>query len=151
MTTLTLTGDDTLTLNGTVLNDLATDDVSHITFPNELVKIKTGKNQNTIYAKDETGNNGDMVIRLIRGSSDDQMFQGILATQQGDFVSTKLLKGQLVKRIGDGQGSVVRDVYSLLGGCITKIPEVKDNASGDVEQAVTIWNLKFALSGRSIQ
>lgn len=151
MTTFTVTGDDTVVLNGRVLGDLATDDVSHITFPNELVKMKTGKNQNTIFAKDETGNNGSMAIRLVRGSSDDQFMQGVIAQSQKDFVATVLLTGQFVKRLGDGQGNTLRDVYLLQGGVISKQVEGKENTSGDVEQAVSVYTIMFALATRSIQ
>lgn len=151
MSTLTVTGDDTLTLNGTVFNDLATGDVTHITFPNELVKVKTGKNQNTVYAKDETGNNAVMTLKLMRGSSDDRTMQKVIAKAQSSFVDQPLLTGQFVKRLGDGQGNSVRDVYDLKGGVVRKQVEGKDNTDGDTDQAVATYDILFALGTRSIQ
>lgn len=151
MPTYTITSDDTFTIYDRNIVDLATDDVSSITFPNDLVTMQTGKNKNTIYSKDEKGNNADVVLRVMRGSSDDQFLQGKIAEMNKDFVSAQLASGQFVKRLGDGEGNVRRDVYTLLGGVITKQVEGKENTSGDTEQAVAIYNFKFAQAARSIQ
>ena len=48
MAVFSLTGEDTLVLWDRVFTDLADDTVSEFTFPNNLVTVKTGKNQNTI-------------------------------------------------------------------------------------------------------
>lgn len=151
MTTFTVTSDDTLTLKNRIFNDLADDDVSSIAFPNDAVMVKTGKNQNTIFAKDEKGNNANLVLRLIRGSPDDQFMQTQIAAMRRDFVATELFTGEFVKRLGDGQGNVVRDVYTLLGGVIVRFPDGKENTSGDITQAVSVYNLTFARAERSIQ
>jgi hypothetical protein len=151
MTLFNITGDDTLTLFDRVFNDLSQDDVSAITFPNDLVKVKTGKNQNTIFAKDETGNNGTLVLRVMRGSSDDQFLQTRMTESEQDFASTILANGEFVKRLGDGQGNVIRDVYTLQGGMITKRVEAKENTSGDTGQAESVYTLTFALAKRSVQ
>lgn len=151
MAIFTLTGEDTLTLFDRTFNDFADGEVSTFTFPNEIVGVKTGKNANTIYAKNETGNNCTAVIRLMRGSSDDQFLRNKVAIQQRDFVSSQLASGQLVKRLGDGSGVVIRDVYNLEGGIITHIPETKTNAEGDTEQGVTVYNITFARATISIQ
>jgi hypothetical protein len=151
MTTYTLTGDATLTLYDRVMVDLADGDVSTISFPNNLVELKTGKNQNTIYSKNESGNNGELVLRLVRGSSDDRFMQGKLAIQERDFVSTEICNGQLALRLGDGIGGVVSDVYTLGGGVVTKKIEGKDNADGDTSQGVAVYNVKFANVVRSAQ
>ena len=151
MTTNTITADDTLTLFGRVFNDMADGDVSTITFPNNLVEMKTGKNRNTIFSKNTTGENAEMVLRLIRGSSDDQFLQGKLSTSVTDFASTVLATGEFVKRLGDGLGNVARDVYTLGGGVIMKNVEAKENVEGDIVQGVSIYNMKFATVVRSIQ
>lgn len=151
MTTFTLTGDATLTLFDRVFADLADDDVSSATFPDDLVKLKTGKNRNTIFSKDATGENGTLVLRLIRGSSDDQFLQGKLSVVERDFISTELCNGQLALRLGDGEGNVVTDVYTLGGGVINKKVDGKDNVSGDTSQGVSVYNMKFANVTRSIQ
>ncbi len=151
MSTFTVTSDDTLTLAGRVFNDFADDDVSSITFPNDAVKVKTGKNKNTIFAKDETGANANAVLRIIRGSGDDEFLQSLIAVSNQDFVSTQLVNGQFVKRLGDGQGNVKRDVYTLQGGVFTRNVDGKENTSGDTVQGVAIYNLTFAQAVRSIQ
>ncbi len=151
MTTFTVTSDDTLTLWGRVFNDFADDDVSSVSFPNNAVSVKTGKNQNTIFAKDEKGNNANVVVRLMKGSSDDQFLQGKIAAMEADFVATELATGEFVKRLGDGQGNVARDVYTLLGGVIVKRVDGKENASGDTNQGVAVYNMVFAKAVRSIQ
>lgn len=151
MTTFTVTSDDTLTLWGRVFNDFADDDVSSVSFPNNAVSVKTGKNQNTIFAKDEKGNNANVVVRLMKGSSDDQFLQGKISAMEADFVATELATGEFVKRLGDGQGNVARDVYTLLGGVIVKRVDGKENASGDTNQGVAVYNMVFAKAVRSIQ
>ena len=151
MTTFTVTSGDTLVLNGRVFNDLATGDVTKITFPNDLINLKTGKNKNSIFAQNTPGQNAMLVIRLARGSSDDQFLQSILNASTNDFPSTKLLAGSFVKRLGDGSGNVVNDTYSLAGGMISKPVEGGENVDGNTDQAEAIYNIKFALAGRIIQ
>jgi len=151
MTTYNLVSDGTLTLFDRVMNDFADDDVSAITFPNELVTLKTGKNGNTIFSKNEPGRNAVATIRLIRGSSDDQFMQSKLALMKQDFVSAELAFGQFALRLGDGSGNVARDVYTLTAGVITRPVEGKENVSGDTSQGVSIYNVTFADADRSIQ
>jgi hypothetical protein len=150
MSIYTVSSNDTLTLNGHVFNDLSVDDVTTITFPNELITRKTGKNGNTIYAQNAQGVNADLSIRVMRGSADDQFLQGLIAAAPVDFPSTEFLKGTFVKRLGDGQGKVLSDTYDLQGGVISKQIEGKENVSGDVAQAEAVYNIKFASGGRRI-
>lgn len=150
MTTNVVTSNDTLTLSGRVFNDLGVDDVTVISFPNELVARKTGKNGNTIFAQNAQGFNADLTLRLIRGSSDDQFMQGIMNSVPTDFPSTVLLSGTFVKRLGNGQGNVISDVYTLSGGVISKPVEGKENVSGDVVQGEAIYMVKFGSAVRSL-
>lgn len=151
MTTDTITGNDTLTLYDRVLVDLADGDTSTITYPNDLITMTTGKNGNSLYSKNEAGNNADVVLRVVRGSADDQFLQSKLAAAQSDFVTQQLATGELVKRIGDGLGNFVRDVITLSGGVISRKVDSKENVSGDLEQAVSVYRFKFARAFRSIQ
>ena len=68
MSVVSLTGKDTVIVNGTILNDLADGDCAALTFPDFLTQGKTGKNGNTIYAFNTTGRRCKLVLRLIRGS-----------------------------------------------------------------------------------
>lgn len=151
MGTFTITSDDTLTINDRVLINLADDDVTNITFPNDTVTVKTGKNDNTFYAKNAPGANATLDLRLAKGSSDDQFMQGIIAAANGNFNGQTLVNGQFVKNLGDGQGNIVREVYTLKGGVITRTPDGKENVSGDTSQAVAVYHLMFATAARSIQ
>ena len=148
MTMFALTGSDSITINLRPLSCLADDDVSSISFPNEICTVATGKNRNTVYALNESGNNAEMTLRVLMNSSDDKFLNGLLAAQQADLPSFTLLTGSFTKRVGDGNGKVSYNTYPLQGGVFTKLPDVKDNVNGDKEQAVITYNLKFALAPR---
>lgn len=150
MGTFTITSNDTLTLNNHVFNDLTIDDTVGITFPNELVNMTTGKNGNTMIALNQKGYNASLTVKVARGSSDDQFLSGILAAMSNDFPSTSLLAGTFAKRLGNGQGVVVTDTYTLSGGVIKKIPDGKENVAGDVAQAEAMYSIQFANAGRAL-
>lgn len=151
MSVFTITANDTLTIWGRTLADLADGDASTVTFPNDLTAAKTGKNQNTIFSKNETGNNADVVIRVMRGSSDDRFLAAKFATLEKDFASFELANGSFVKRLGDGLGTVVRDVYTMKGGIFKRKVDAKDNVEGDTSQGVSVYNMTFAFVGREAQ
>jgi len=151
MPTFTITSDDTLTLYDRVFNDFADGDTSNVTFPNNMVEAKTGKNQNTIFAKNAAGDNCTLALRIIRGSSDDQFLQEKIAAMELDFVSVQLATGEFVKRLGDGDGGVKRDVYTMLGGMIQRKPDGRENVDGAIDQGISIYTLIFANARRSIQ
>jgi hypothetical protein len=144
MNAVGLTGNDTLTLNNTVLTDFADGNCVELSFPNDIAQVKTGKNGNSIYAQNQTGNNGELKLRLIRGSSDDNFMNNLLIQQQNNFSGTVLLQGQFVKVIGNGLGTNSFDTYILSGGVFMKIQEAKENVEGDTEQSVTMYTIKFA-------
>lgn len=151
MSVISLTGNDTIKLNDRVLSDIADGDTVSITFPNDLVTIKRGKGGNSLYSLNEPGRQADCEIRVIRGSADDKFLNGLLATQKRDLPSFQLMTLDFVKRVGDGQGSVISDVNSLTGGVFTKsIPDVKENVEGDTEQAIALYTLKFTGEARLI-
>lgn len=150
MATMTVTSNDTLTLNGHVFVDQAFGDISKITFPNELVNLKTGKNGNTVYAQNAPGFNANLELRVLRGSPDDQFMQGLILAPGANFPATQLLKGTFVKMLGDGNGNVVHDTYALNGGVISKPVDGKENVEGDTEQAIALYMVKFAAASRVI-
>jgi len=139
-----ISGKDTLVYRGKILTGLADGNAGELTFPNELMKVKIGKNGNGLFALDTTGQMAELKLRVVRGCADDKMLLGDLNSQQNDPPGTVLVPMQFTKRIGDGTGSVTSDVYSLSGGVFTKMPEVKDNVEGDTEQSVTIYTLRFS-------
>lgn len=150
MSTTSMTGADTVIINGRVLNDFADGDLAQITFPNEISQVKTGKNGNSIYALNETGRQCDVILRLIRASSDDKYMNELLSQQLNNFSGFILMIGQFVKKVGDGLGNITNDTYILSGGVFSKQVEVKSNAEGDTEQSASIWNMRFSNTPRVI-
>lgn len=149
--TYNLTGADTFVLYDRVFNNLADGDTVTITYPNNSTEAKTGKNGNTIFAQNMSGMNANVTIRVLRGSSDDQFLAGKKATFEQDYAAGELANGSFVKRLGDGSGNVVNDVYSLKGGAFQRGIDSKENVQGDTDQAVSVYNMIFAACVKGIQ
>lgn len=150
MGSVAISGQDTIKINDVSLTDLADGDVGQLTYPNDLVTVKTGKNGNSIYGFNETGRQCEMMLRLIRGSANDKFLNNILAQMSAAFPGFVLLTGELIKNIGDGQGNVAGDTYILSGGVISKGVEAGSNADGNTDQSVAIYHLKFSNAPRTI-
>jgi hypothetical protein len=143
MASQTLTGNDVLILDDHIFNDLADGDCVKLTYPNDIANVKTGKNGNSMIALDERGRQGDLEIRVLRGSTDDKFLLGKLAAVKLDFASIVLETGTFVKKLGDGLGNVQFDTFELRNGIITHQPETSDNVEGGTDQVVTVWRLRF--------
>ena len=87
---------------------------------------------------------------MIRGSADDKYLNSEMNLFLADPAAYPLLAGEMIKRIGDGTGAVVKEVYKIAGGIVQKIPTVKENVEGDTEQASTIYTIHCANTDRSI-
>lgn len=145
-----LVGSDTLDFNGRLLTNLPDGDVCIVTYPNDLVTTKVGKNGNVIFALNETGRQAQVELRLLLGSPDDKYFNSLLLKQQRDFVSTVAITATLTKRVGDGSGNVGFATYFLSYGIISKQVEVKSNVEGDTEQGVAKYMMTFANAPRTL-
>lgn len=150
MNGVALSGSDTAMLNNRILSDVADGDWLVMTFPNKIAAAKTGKNGNTIYAYNATGQNFEMVVRLIRGSSDDQFLNGLLVQQQSNFAAFPLMIGSFVKQIGDGLGNITSDTYILSGMVFEENIGAKSNAEGDTEQSVAVYHFRGSKAPRAI-
>lgn len=150
MAVYSLTGNDTLTLNGRVFKDFADGSTINIEFGNAHVGHTTGKNGNTVYATDEQGQNATITLRIISGSKDDEWLNGIYLEQKRDLPTFSLITGTFAKRIGDGQGNVKFLNYALLGGVVEQSPNVSENLQGDTEQGIQIYTLWFAQATKAI-
>ena len=148
--TIALTGNDSIIIDGLPLVDLANGDVGTLTFPNDITSATTGKNGNSIIALNETGKIAELSIRVLRGSSDDKTLNSKFKTMEADLPSFTLLTGSIVKRIGDGISNVVEDTYALSGGSFSKRVETTSNVEGDIEQGVSIYNIRFTNSSRNL-
>ena len=89
-----------------------------------------------------------VTIRVLRGSSDDKFLNNLLASQRSNFASFILMTGEFIKKVGDGAGNVSRDTYIMSGGIFIKNVGGKNNAEGDTEQSVAIYELKYSNSPR---
>lgn len=150
MSIASVTGKDTVKINGRILADFATGDVAVIEFPEDLAAVKTGKDGNSIYAFNYSGRTCTVDLRLLRGGSDDKYLNNLLALFKNNPSSFTLLTGEFIKNIGDGQGNIIQDIYILSGGVFKKNPSVKENVDADPEQAIITYNLVFTNSPRSI-
>lgn len=150
MPTISLTGRDTISINGRNLNDFADQNVAELTFPNDLVNLKTGKNGNTIYGFNYSGRQCEFSLRILRGSADDIFLNSLLLTLKNNPPAFALMTGEFTKVVGDGLGNLKFDSYVLSGGTFKRETEVKENADGDTEQAVAIYHLQFSNAPRAI-
>ena len=149
MATYALTGDDSIIINDIPLRDFANNDIGTLDLPNNLFDLATGKNGNTIFALDESGNNATLTVRLLMSSADDKRLNGMIPKSDG-FAQTILATGAVVKQIGDGQGNVSYNSYVLAGGMVQKKPSIKSNVNGDDSQAVVEYVIQFAEANRAI-
>lgn len=150
MSSVSLTGNDTLVIAGIVISDMADGDWFTLVYDNELAAVKRGKNGNAIYAENSMGLVGSGVLRVLRGSSDDKMLDSLLQQQLQDFSAFILLDGQFTKRVGDGFGNVTPDTGRMAGGIFDHGVDSKSNAEGDTEQSVSIYRMKFANVERAV-
>lgn len=148
MSTIALSGSDTINIQNRIFADLADGNCVELEFPNDIASVKTGKNGNSIYGLNETGKQCEVKIRVIRGSSDDKFLNNLLAQQQNNFAGTVLLIGQFIKKIGDGRGNITSDTYIMSGGVFTKQVPGKTNVEGESEQSVAIYTIKYSNAPR---
>lgn len=151
MPAISLTGQDTAQIDGTILQTLADGNPFDITFPNDLGAIKVGKNGNAIFAKNEQGRRADVALRVLLGQTDDKYLIGKIAQWKADPSSFQLITGIFIKRVGDGAGNFQSKVYNCTGGIIQRQPGAKTAAEGDTDQSVAVYTLQFANCDISIQ
>ena len=150
MKVVSLTGNDTVIINGRILNDFADGDVAKIEYPNEIMTVKRGKNGNSMFALNAPGEILDCEIKLIRGGADDQFLNDLLTEMKQNPPAFVLLSGEFVKNVGDGAGNIGQEIYNLNGGVFKKNPAVKENVEGETEQATVTYTLVFSDGTRTI-
>ncbi len=150
MALVALSGSDVTQINDRVLADFADDNIAELVYQTDIANVKTGKNGNSLFSLNESGKQADFNIRLIRGSSDDRYLSGLLAAQMANFAAFVLMTGKFIKNIGDGAGNILRDTYVLSGGVFVRPVDAKSNVTGDTEQSVSIYRMKFTNAPRVI-
>jgi hypothetical protein len=149
MALYTLTGDDVIIINDLPLNDYPDNDIATLELPNNLMEISTGKDGNTIFALNESGNNATLTVKVLMSSATDKRLNGLIPPSEG-FARYVLLNGSVVKQVGDGAGNVSYNTYLLSGGMVQKKPAIKSNVNGDTQQAVVEYVIQFANAARAI-
>jgi hypothetical protein len=145
-----LVGADTVQINGRLFTDFPHGEIGKLSYSTDIMTVKTGKNQNAIFAVNESGNQATLELRILRGSEDDKWMNQQHVLQKSDPTHFVLANGEIVKAIGDGQGTVTNDTYVLTGGAFTKNIDVVSNVEGEVEQAVAKYTMQFAIAPRAI-
>lgn len=138
-----LTGQDTVTIDGLNFQTLADGNPFAVTFPNELGTIKRGKNGNGIFALNEMGGIAEVTIRVLLGGADDKYLNARIAQWRADPSNFTTLTCILVKRVGDGRGNNASKVYNLTGGIFTKMVEAMTSAEGNTDQSVAVYVMRF--------
>ena len=150
MNVIAMSGNDSVIINNRILADFADGEIASIRFSGEIASMRTGKNNNSIYAINNSGRQAEVNIRVIRGGADDKFLNNLLNTQNNNFAGFALMNGEFVKKIGDGKGNITSDTYIMAGGIFTKFVEAKSNTEGDTEQSVAIYTLRFSNGPRTI-
>ena len=143
-----VSGQDTLVINNYLFVGLADQNFVDLTWPNDIMSVKTGKNGNSIFSFNETGKVCEMKLRVLRGSADDEFMNNLLSQQQANAAAFPLMQGQYVKNLGDGQGNLTSDTYILSGGVFIKQVEGKSSAEGEIEQSIAVYMMKFTAAPR---
>lgn len=147
---VSLTGDDTIKINDRILVDFGDGDTAVLDFPNDRMNAKTGKDGNSIFSYNNSGRQVTFVLRLLRGGPDDIFLNNLLANLDNNPAAFTLLSGEFIKNIGDGQGNIKQDIYTMSGGTFKRGVNAKENTEGDTEQAISVYNLLFTNAPRSI-
>lgn len=151
MPDISLTGQDTVQIDGYIVSDLADGTPFEITFPNDYATIKIGKNGNSIYAKNAMGTLVDVTLRVLLGQVTDKYLTGRMSEWAQDESTFTLLTATFVKRVGDGQGNIESKIYQMQGGVFKRGVAAKTVAEGDTEQSVAIYQMQFVCPPPSVQ
>lgn len=148
MSSVALSGNDTVVINNRPLSDFADGTCAELTYPTDIANVKTGKNGNAVFGLNESGKQAELKLRVIRGSGDDKFLLNLLSQQQANFAGTVLLIGQFIKKLGDGLGNITSDTYITSGGVFTKQIEGKTNVEGETDQSVAMYMIRFSSAVR---
>lgn len=145
-----MSGPDTLSINNTLIPDLADGDAIDLKFDTDISNVSRGKNGNSLFAENQKGFIATMVIRVVRGSNSDTFLNSLLSQQSLNYPGFILLFGSYVKKIGDGLSNIITDEYVLSGGTFQKPIDGKTNVEGDTNSDVSVYNMKWSNAPRSI-
>ena len=145
MPSVSITGNDSVIWTdennpgGLPLTDFGDGDVMTIDWGADIQTTKVGKNGNVISARNSEGDLADVVIKVLRGSPDDIMLNAVEASYLADPAGfgPNMPTITATKRVGNAQ-AVVNDVYNLAFVIPKRHVNVKENVSGDTDQALAV-------------
>ena len=146
-----ISGKDSLQLDTRIFSDFADGQAIKVAFSNEKAKVKRGKNGNVIFGKDESGEQGELEVRVLIGSTDHKWLQSRMTEQDLDFSAFILLTGVFSKRVGDGKGNLSTIVYQCSGGVFSKNVDAMSSADGEPDQSVAMFKIVFGNVKPTIQ
>nr|DAJ74781.1 MAG TPA: hypothetical protein [Caudoviricetes sp.] len=133
-----------------VLSDLADGNVAELSAPNELSATTTGYNGNSLSSHNEPGRQRECTLRLVKGSGDDKRFNQNYNLWKNRDIRFKPFKMSFTKNIGHGDGSITRDTVDCFAGFPAGQPTQMTDTSGNTEQVVSIYMIRFGNSERSM-
>lgn len=146
-----LTGQDTLIVNGRIITGLVDANAVDLTFPNDISAVKRGKDGNVIYAKNEMGRMASMTVRISLGCEDDKYLNSLIQLWKQNPSTFTLLTGSFIKNIGDGASGVQSKVHQLSGGTFKNLPEALTSAEGNTDQSVAVYTITWGDCDISVQ
>lgn len=146
------TANDTITITDLdgewILADLATDTTVDLVAPNELSTSATGYNGNGLGAHNEPGRQRELTLRLVKGSYDDKRLNSNYTLWQNRDSRFVPLQASFTKNIAHSDGTLTNDTVNCFFGLPAGQPQQTNNVSGDTEQVVSTYLIRFANSER---
>lgn len=133
-----------------ILSDLADGTVAELSAPNELSATTTGYNGNSLGAHNEPGRQRECTLRIVKGSADDKRLNKAYNMWKNRDMRFKPLNMTFVKNIGHGDGTITKDTVECYFGLPAGQPTQMTDTTGNTEQVVSIYMLRFGNSERSM-
>lgn len=133
-----------------ILSDLADGTVAELSAPNELSATTTGYNGNSLGAHNEPGRQRECTLRIVKGSGDDKRLNKAYNMWKNRDIRFKPIKMTFVKNIGHEDGTITKDTVECYFGLPAGQPTQMTDVTGNTEQVVSIYMLRFGNSERSM-
>jgi len=133
-----------------VLSDLADGTVAQLSAPNELSSTTTGWNGNGLGAHNEPGRQRECILRLVKASGDDKRLNENYNLWKNRDMRFKPLNITFTKNVGHNDGSITKDTVECFFGLPAGQPEQTNDVTGNTDQVVSVYMLRFANSERSM-
>lgn len=143
------TSHDICEVDEEVVTTFGDGDTATITYPNDVMGMKTGKNGNTVAAHNEMGREAELVIRVLKGGYDDKRFNSKLVKWKSRAEDFEPMTATFTKVIHTDTG-IVNEVTTLKFGIPVRCVETRENVEGDTEQCFSNYTIRFGDSSRAL-